>query len=694
MIRKPLAVAAVLIAIAIGAGIAWRMSRPRVFSLEAHPDRNILLVTIDTLRADVVGSYGGRALTPNLDRLAARGARFDFAHAHAVVTLPSHASILTGRYPYEHGIRDNTGYRLSPSEQTAATLLKAQGFATAAFVGGFPLERRFGLGPGFDVYDDRLDAGSNAAERERRADVVVKSALEWIDRQPGKWFAWVHVYDPHVVYEPPREWLERFPSDPYLGEVSWTDAALGVLFNRVGAQQRPTLVVVTSDHGEGLGEHGETTHGIFAYETTLRVPLIVSQLGSRVADVKGVTIHTPARHVDLLPTLLDAAGAPHAAGSGRSLTAVINDGDDADRPTYFEAMTAAVTRGWAPLRGVIAGRTKYIDLPIAELYDLASDRGETSNLAASQPERVRTLANVLRGFNVAAPVRGQVESAETIERLRSLGYVAGGSAAVKDQYTDEDDPKRLIELEQMLERAAAAFRQGRPAEAIYLYRTAIERRKDTEDAYRKLALVYWRTGQPREAIATLELALRNGVTQREVRNRLAQYLAEAGQPARAIALLEHDAGNDPDALIALGNAYMLSDRPQDALRTFQRLLQLDGTHALAHENIGAVLLQARDYARAEESLRRAVTLNPALASAWTSLGVVLAQTNRKPDAIDAWKRALENDPNELNALYNLTLNLVEAGRREEARAYGERFIAAAPPALAQDVATVQRLISR
>ena len=221
------------------------------FTVAPNPDRNILLVTIDTLRTDALGSYGGKAATPNLDALAAHGARFTFAHAHAVVTLVSHASILTGTYPYEHGIRDNTGYRLRPNAQTMATRLKSDGFATGAFVGGFPLDRRFGLTPGFDVYDDRMTRAGPTGEvdeRERPADVVVKSALDWINAQTGKWFTWVHVYDPHEPYQPPGEFATRFASDPYLGEVSWTDAALGPLFDRLRGLNRPTLVVVTGDH--------------------------------------------------------------------------------------------------------------------------------------------------------------------------------------------------------------------------------------------------------------------------------------------------------------------------------------------------------------------------------------------------------------------------------------------------------------
>jgi arylsulfatase A-like enzyme/Tfp pilus assembly protein PilF len=633
------------------------------FTVAANPDRNVLLVTIDTLRADALGSYGGRADTPNLDKLAAHGARFSFAHAHAVVTLVSHASMLTGRYPYEHGIRDNTGYRLDPKQVTAAMLLKGQGFSTGAFVGGFPLDHRFGLTVGFDVYDDRMttavgaDAvGADAGDRERPADAVVKAALDWIGSQPGKWFAWVHVYDPHEPHAPPAAFASRFPSDPYLGEVTWTDSALGPLFDRLGSQTRPTLVVVTGDHGESLGEHGERAHSLFAYEATLHVPLIVSEIapGQGAPTMKGLVIDTPVRHVDLLPTILAAAAAPAPSGlSGTSLLDTIAAGRGPERPSYFEAMSAAVTRGWAPLRGVLVGREKFIDLPMVEMYDLAADPKELNNVVQARTDRARVMTETLKQFNVAPPARARQETADTIERLRSLGYIGGGSAAVREKYTEADDPKRLVEIEQMLTRATDAGRAGRTGEAESLYQDIIAKRPDTEDAYRKLALVYWRTDRPQLAIQTLETALRNGVTQSEVRVKLGQYLAETGQGAKAIALLEHDAGEDPDALIALGNAYVVAGRIPDGIRTFTRLLALDPGNALAHENIGTAQLQGKDYKAAEASLRRAVQLDPSLAGAYTALGVVLATTGRKAEAIDAWKRAADlGDP---NALANIRL---------------------------------------
>lgn len=686
---------AVALAVSAVAAVAgWWSLRDRPFALGTNPDRNVLIVTIDTLRADALGSYGGPS-TSVLDGLAARGARFDFAHAHAVVTLPSHASIMSGTYPYQHGIRDNTGYRFNPSQPTIAKLLKDQGFATGAFIGGFPLDRRFGLNAGFDTYDDRLvSPGGEDGERERRADAVVDAANRWIGQQQGKWFAWVHLYDPHATYAPPPEFAAR-SSSPYLGEVMWTDHALGALFDGLTSQARDTLVVVTADHGEGLGDHGELTHGIFAYEAVLRVPLIISEVRTDGrAPASGVVVSTPVRHVDLLPTVLDALGSPvPSSAPGASLKDVIANRGGGDRPSYFEAMSSTLTRGWAPLRGVISGRGKYIDLPIPELYDLSADPQEATNVAAREGARVAVMFNLLKGFDVAPPARARAETSETIERLRSLGYISGGTAAIRGEYTEADDPKRLIELEQWLQQAADAQRRGQTHAAIQIYERVIATRADTEDAYRKLALVYWRQGRAAAAISTLERALKNGVTQSEVRIKLAEYLAQSGQPGRAIELLETTAGEDPDALIALGNAYTIADRTAEALATFERLLALDPANALAYENIGAAQLQRHDLAAAERSLRRATELDDRRAGAHTSLGVVLAATGRRDQAIDEWRRAVAIDPNELNALFNLTVNLVEAGQTDEARRFGERFIAVAPPSLQADIATIRRMLA-
>lgn len=682
---------------ALVAAAAWGLwPRSSGFVLEPAPDQNVLIITVDTLRADALSSYGGPARTPNLDRLAASGARFSFAHAHAVVTLPSHTTILTGQLPYVHGIRDNSGFRVPAGTETLATRLKAAGFATGAFVGGFPLTKRFGLAPGFDVYDDQMPeqtGGSAASMPERRADAVVSRAVEWIGAQQGRFFSWVHVFDPHSPYTPPEPHAANYTSQPYYGEVAWVDHALAPLFGRLATLTRPTLVIVTADHGESLGEHGELTHGMFAYEATLRVPLIVARVeGTLEKRSTGRVIDTPVGHIDIAPTVLEAVAVEgDATLPGASLSDLIREGQASDPPVYFEAMTYNLVRGWAPLRGVMVERTKFIDLPIPELYDLASDPNETTNLAPQGGDRVQVMSRRLRGFNTAAPHRPGQESAQAREALRSLGYVSG-SAPARDVYTEADDPKRLVEVDQALHHASAAFQGGRRDEGIRLLEGVIARRPDTADAYMTLSHHYWEAGLPQQALETLERGLRNGAPDRDLRVRLGVYMAESGaDPARAIALLEGLPHEDVEALNSLGIAYGAAERYQDAIRTFNRVLALDATNALAYQNLASMTLRealalsdrTAALARmqtAEAHARKALATDSGLAGAHTIMGVILSRTGRTSEAIESWKRAVALDASEFNALYNLWLELAAAGRRDEAVEYGRQFIATAPAA--------------
>lgn len=685
--------------LAVAAALVWWFWPASSFVLARNADRNVLVISVDTLRADALGSYGGRASTPRLDALASSGARFTFAHAHAVVTLPSHTSLLTGLYPYQHGVRDNNGYRVRAGEATLATRLKSLGFATGAFVGAFPLDQRFGLNQGFDVYDDRVPESGPTVDfalPERPANEVVSAATAWIGTQSTPWFSWVHVFDPHAPYRPPAPFDTQYAGDPYAGEVAWTDAALAPLFDQLRTLSRPTLVIVTSDHGESLGEHGELTHGIFAYDATLRVPLIVAEItpGS-AASPRGRTIDVPVRHVDLVPTILDALGAPaDGTMSGTSLMDVIATGAGETRPSYFEAMTAHLSRGWAPLRGVLVDRDKYIDLPIPETYDLRTDAPEQRNLATTDAARTQVLFNTLRTFNMAPPGQPGEESGAVLERLRALGYIGGSPAPPRQQYTEADDPKNLIDLDKLLHDAGDLYSRGRRDEAVAAFRAVIARRPDTADAYRYLAFVYWQTGRPREAIAILEEALARGLTQRDIRVKLGIYLAESGSAARAIPLLEGMSDADSEVLNALGIAYGQSGRLADAMRTFERALTVDTTSAFSHQNIATLHLRSGNLAAAERSFRQALAIDATLPGAHTGLGVALARLNRLPEALDAWRKAVSLDPTDFNAMFNLTMELFESGQVDEARRYGARFVATAPPAFfGPDIARVRQRLS-
>ncbi len=669
---------------ALAGGVAlfqWRDQRPAIPFLRASAEQNVLLVTIDTLRADALGSYGGRAATPNLDRLAESGLRFTFAHAHAVMTLPSHSSILTGRYPFAHGVRDNAGYRLDDKAETLAELAHRGGLATGAFVGAFPLDRQFGLTQGFDVYRDvggRMVAQGDFAFTERRAEDVVSDARAWIDTQQGKWFAWVHVFDPHAAYAPPPPFDAEYRSDPYAGEVAYVDHALGALLDTARRSPRPTLVIVTADHGEGLGEHGEATHGTFAYESTLRVPLIVAQIGPGAASGPGRTVDAAVQHIDIVPTVVDALELRGADGlPGRTLLA-----DDREpRLTYFEAMTPMLKRGWAPLSGVINGRNKYVDLPIRELYDLAADPREEHNLAISDAARAGALIADHRSLGAVLPGEQRAENAAVRAKLETLGYVSG-SAARKARYTEEDDPKKLIDVDRLMMDGIDLFRQGRMAEAMDAYRAVLTRRPGMGLAYRRLAFLQWHVGSRAQAIATLKDARGKIGADIDLDVRLGTYLAEAGSPAEAIPLLERvtaaDATNT-EALNALGIAHGRAGDGATALAVFARVLSVDPRDAFALENMGIVHLQRNDLAAARQAFTRAIENDPQSSRAHAGLGVVARQSGQIDAAIASWRKAVEIDATNFDALHNLCIVLLAADRAGEARPYVEQFVRTAPP---------------
>jgi choline-sulfatase len=686
--RFPL-LAIVAAALAMG-GAAWWIARAHGTAFPAFvkgPDQNVLLITIDTLRADVLGMDGGRAATPNLDRLAHDGVRFTFAHAQAVITLVSHTNILTGEYPYQHGVRDNAGFRLAPGATTIATLLHARGMPTGAFVGAFPLNRQFGLAQGFDVYDDVAARDSLAADfalPERRAADVVKVADGWIAAQQKPWFAWVHVFDPHAPYAPPPPFDREYSDNPYAGEVAYVDSALGPLLDLARRQPRPTTIVVTGDHGEALGDHGEQTHGLFAYESTLHVPLFIAQVGGTIAErPAGVTSDVPVRHIDILPTIADLLHVDLPAGlPGRTLLTASN-GEAAPRPAYFEAMTAMLKRGWAPLMGVLDGREKYVDLPLDELYDLGADPREATNLTSSRPDRVRVLTALLQQMKPELPGAQARESTSVRETLESLGYVSG-SAPRKAKYTAEDDPKRLVDVDRLMMDGIQLHRDGRTDEAIAAYRQVIARRPDMGLAYRRLAYLLWEQGHVTEAIATLRHALVANGPDADIDVRLGTYLAETGALTEAIPMLERAVQADPqntDGLNGLGIAYARAGRDADALKTFNRILEQSPRDAFALENIGTAYLQRGNLPSARDAFMKALASDPRSSRAHAGLGVIALQSGNLDGALTEWKTAVATDPRNFDALYNLASELLRAGRIDEARPYVQRFAQTAPQAI-------------
>jgi arylsulfatase A-like enzyme len=447
---------------------------------------DVVLVSIDTLRADRVGCYGHPdAGTPTLDALAARGVRFADASAPTPVTLPSHATLFTGTDPLRHGVRHNGLFALARDRTTLAERLRAAGFRTGGFVGSLALSARYGVDQGFEAWGEpgRGRKPGTFFLGERPASEVNQEALAWLDGVEGaRVFLFVHYMEPHAPFRPPEPERSRFADDPYQGEIAAADRALGELLQALAERGRleRALVLVAGDHGEALGDHGELSHGVLLYQPTLRVPLIAAGPGV----VRGGVVRAPVGLVDVMPTLLDAAGlAPADAADGRSLWPALGGaGADAERRLYAESFVPRYDYGWSELRALREGPYKYVAAPRPELYDLSSDPGETRNLATSRPERAGRMAAALarrvqdaeQGTRSAQRVSLPVEERQALQRL---GYLPGAHEGLP--VDPSADPKDHIDVVAALDWASRRVHEGRPAEAERALRELLARSPDS-----------------------------------------------------------------------------------------------------------------------------------------------------------------------------------------------------------------------
>lgn len=522
---------------------------------------DVLLISIDTLRADHLGCYGhAAARTPVIDGLAAEGAVFEAAFTAVPITLPAHASMLSGLIPPRHGVRDNGSFRLPETVMTLAEALHDQGYQTAAFIGGLPLLRAGGLSQGFDHYDDavasRSLAGSARANRpERYAEEVLTLALAWL-RAAGRdrpAFAFIHLYDPHSPYE---KSLPGESSPGYDGEVAYVDRALGQFRASLGQDDRgrPALTVITSDHGEGLGEHGEQTHCTFVYDSTLRIPLVLSWPG-RISPRR---IAEPAGIVDLVPTVLDLLDLPPIDGlDGVSLEgAVLRAAHGPARELYFESLFGQLRFGWAPLRGLRRAAVKFIDAPRPELYDLRLDPGELDNQYLRSAERAADFRQLLYGIGDGASARIELDP-QTERALAGLGYISAPPARGANS-SELPDPKDRIEAYQQFQRAHESFLEGRLQEALAI-------------------------------MASLEQVLRGSPY---FYVEWGNFAASAKQWPLAVNCYERCLKLDgayEDALLNLGVAQLEMGSPAQARQQFEKLLAINPDHVQAHLYDGVVL---------------------------------------------------------------------------------------------------------
>lgn len=581
---------------------------------------NVLLITLDTTRADHLGCYGyGPARTPSLDGLAGEGIRFARVYCPAPLTLPSHCTIMSGLYPLAHGVRNN-GRDLGPGIRTLAEILKGHGYATAAFVSSFSVDSRFGIGRGFDVYDDTFEAqqplkGPNA---ERRAEETFARFSRWLDGAgANRFFAWVHHYDPHLPYDPPSPYKEESGGRLYDGEIAYMDHYVGAVLDRLrekGVLER-TLVVVAGDHGEGLGDKVETGHGIFLYEETLRVPLIFH---NRTLYPRPRVVGSAARLVDVAPTIIEAIGLENEAAGmqGRSLAAWIKGETGEDLDSVVETFYPRENFGWSELVGMVSGPWKFIQAPRPELYDLANDSGEKNNLYEASAAKAGELAKKLEGellrLSSGPQAKGGPAAAmsEDRERLRSLGYVnfapaKPGSAA--------PDPKDKIGLLKLIQQAQALEFDKKFPEAEGVYREVVQAIPDSPESYVNLAIVQARQNRFDKALETL------------------------GQGLVRI----------PDSetlLVRLGHTYLVAGKPREALETMDKVL----------------------------------AMNPQSVDALAVSSGILDATGRKDEARAYYERALAVEPENRQIRMSYAGNLASGGKLKEAIEVYEKLIADFP----------------
>jgi arylsulfatase A-like enzyme/tetratricopeptide (TPR) repeat protein len=657
-------------------------------ALAAAPPANLLLVTIDTLRADRLHAYGHAIDTPATDVLARTGVLVEDATVQAPQTRPSHASFLTGRQPYEHRIRDNFSPPLDPKAPTLATLLRARGYDTAAFIASVVLTASSGLDRGFGLYDDPFSSKNRSAvpDEERRGEDVVSSALAWLKKSRTRpFFAWVHLYDPHAPYEPPEPYRKRYAGRLYDGEVAYADAQIGRLLDfleRQGLRGR-TLVVVTSDHGEGLGDHGEEEHMMFLYDSTLRVPLLLSWPGMLPA---GARVTGQFRSIDLLPTVLELLGSPPASTSGASRAASLRSGARIpDNESYAESLYGSIHFGYAPLRALRAEGWKYVEAPRAELYDLRADPGEGKNLLDVRGQVAERMRERLRHQDTAVARTAPVvpPDAGTMERMAALGYV-GGAAARTGGGAGPDPKDKIREFQAFTRdsrRAVRLFQAGDYDGAIALLAPLARSEIISLEVQFFLGRSLVRRKRYPEAAQALETAVALLPKWSPPYFELSHAYLGMGEAAKALAVIDRGLQVDPrsaDLHRARGLVLQrLGNRP-GARAALERARDLDPRDAKLRLMLSAVYRDDGDLTRAIAEVREAVRLEPGSPDGGNALGLLLAATGRETEAEAAFRSALKARPDDPDALFNLAEVYRRTRRAKEAVDLLERLIAKSP----------------
>ncbi len=615
---------------------------------------NVLLLTLDTTRADHIGAYGySRAKTPNIDALALKGVRFVNAYCPTPLTLPSHCTILTGTTPLYHKVRNNGSYSLGKEAVTLAERLKEAGYATSAFVGSFNVDSRFGLGQGFDYYDDNFSREEmlKTFRSERKAKGVADSFLRWFDENSAKkFFSWVHFYDPHMPYDPPSPYKEDFADSPYDGEIAYTDFHIGRMIEKLREKNilNKTLIVIAGDHGEALGEKEEVDHGIFIYDVTMKVPFI---LYAEQNIPQGEVINARVRLMDLMPTVLDLANLPlNKEIQGISLVPYLEGKKRGDLVCYLETYFPLEDYGWSPLIGLVDQGWKYIEAPRAELYNLAEDRGEERNVIAAEQKVLSSLKeklkDVIKACSSEASAPRRKMTLEEEEKLRALGYVGGKSSGdlLKGALPD---PKDKIGEFLVLHKAMRYEWEGNLGEAEKYYREMVRLSPQVPWNYVNLAILLAKSRKMPEAIEALKEGLARMPDNFVLLSRLSHFYMREGKLTEAYDMSQTVLKQDPryfDALVISGWVLDTWGREGEASEYFKRALDIEPENRLIRMKYAyalAALGRTKDALEIYDQLKKEA---PDDYRIYIDLGIIYSSLGDLELARENFKKAVDINP--------------------------------------------------
>jgi len=643
-------------------------TEPNVAASDESQRRNLLLITLDTVRADAIGSYGGTAKTPTLDAVAARGVRFERALTPSPLTLPAHTSILTGIDPPQHGVRDNGIEALPADVPTLASILDAAGYQTAAFVSSRVLDQRFGLARGFDEYGDRM-----AAERvgqygypERDAMAVTDDAIRWLAERgvDGPFFLWIHYYDAHAPYSPPTQWRSDSDRGNYYGEIAYVDHEIARLVDAAGTND--TIIGVVGDHGEMFGEHGEEGHGIFLYEASLRVPLLIAGPGVPAGQVVGETVGT----VQLASTLLDLLASDHDTDPMQpplpGLAPAVRNGSTL--PIFSEALLPANAYGWSPLQALSEERWRYIAAPRPELYDVQSDSAEANDRAGAEApiaERMASsLAHRIEAYGSRAGASVDVDGSLDAS-LRSLGYLSTSGAEASDI-----DPKDGIQWLAQRDEAKRWMATGDFERAAQILRRIVQLNPQNQTFLGQYARALFGLGRKTEGVEVYRKAVQLNPKLDFLHVNLAQALLEIGETSEAEAEMRLALELNPrsaSASLALAELLAKSKRPAEERQVLQRAADAGTDSAGIHLRLGQLTARDRDFDSAEFHLAQSTTLEPRMFLAWLIRGMNAEAAGHLDDAASHYQQSLNLQPRHGTTLFRYGRLRAQQGATEEAQ---------------------------